>query len=153
MSTTGSLTASLRRLAAFLIVPTALIGSALALAPAAHAGALVATTSTLAGPRTLTPGEPGSFYDTVLPASPGGPMPTGDVTFVQVDVNTGATTVLGEVQLSAAGDAYVFSPLIGYGTFGVHAHYSGDSTYQDSWSEWVYPDVVTPGAGWLQIGP
>jgi hypothetical protein len=153
MSPTGSRTASLRRLAAALLVPTALIGSALVLAPDASADTLVATTSSLDGPRTLAPGDAGAFFDTVLPASPGGPTLTGNVTFVQVDINTGATTVLGEVPVDDRGYAILVSPFVGYGTFGVHAYYSGDSAYQDSWSGWVYPDVVAPGPGMLQIDP
>jgi hypothetical protein len=153
MSHTSPLTASLRRLATAVAVPAALIGSALAVAPAAHADVRVATTSSLQGPATLAPGQSGSFYDTVAPASPGGPLPTGTITFVEVDINTGATTVLGNVPLSASGDAILVSPLVGYGTFGVHAHYRGDATYQDSWSDWVYPEVVTPEVTSVAIGP
>lgn len=96
-------------------------------------------TSLNASAASIHAGDPVTFTAAVAPATPGGPTPTGTVSFF----DNGAT--IGTAALSADGAATFSTSSLPVGTDRITASYSGDGSYSGSTSS-PLTETVSPSA-------
>ena len=102
------------------------------------------TTSKLTAPASAPQGRPVTLSDTITPSITGGPAMTGAVTFEMEDIYSYAKTVLGTATV-VNGVASLTTTTLPSGNYhAVHAIYGGDTNYQGSTSDFVYPNITAP---------
>ncbi len=102
------------------------------------------TTSTLTAPASTPQGRPVTLTDTLTPAITGGPAMTGTVTFEMEDIYSYAKTVIGTAPVVNGVASLTTSTLPSGNYHAVHAIYAGDTNYQASTSDFVYPNITAP---------
>jgi hypothetical protein len=135
--------ASIRRMLVAIGIPAALLAAAVSGATAAHADTLASpTTSRLTAPASAPGLSAVTMTDAITATQPGGPAPTGTVTFEMENLVDYSKTVLVTVPV-ANGVASFTTTMLPFGQqHGIHAIYGGDTNYQGSSSNWVYPNIT-----------
>ncbi len=120
-------------------MPVPTVGDNFTVAGTVQTAAVLSFTQLTSAPETSVFGQKVKFTATVVPDNPGGPVPTGPVTFV--DETTGMT--LGTANLHG-GTATLSTGALGVGSHHVIASYSGSSTFLLSLDQTT--QVVTPSS-------
>ena len=102
------------------------------------------TTSKLTAPASAPQGRPVTLTDTVTPSIAGGPAMTGTVTFEMEDIYSYAKTVIGTAPVVNGVASFTTTTLPTGNYHSVHAIYGGDTNYQGSTSDFVYPNITAP---------
>ena len=102
------------------------------------------TTSTLTAPASTPQGRPVTLTDTITPAITGGPAMTGTVTFEMQDIYGSPKTILGTAPVVNGVANFTTTSLPAGNYESVRAIYGGDTNYQGSNSDFVYPKITAP---------